>query len=335
MRRCFDLARMAGKHVQSNPQVGAVIVHNGRIIGEGYHEHFGSAHAEVNAIHSVSAEDRRLLTEATIFVSLEPCNHVGKTGPCTNAILDAGIRKVVVSCLDPSPIMAGKSILFLQSKGIDVAVGLSNDDGTTLIKPFIANLQLRPYVVLKWAQSSDGFIGRQGERIQLSGESSSIMTHKWRSKVDGILVGKKTVVTDNPSLTTRQWIGENPLRVVLDTNLHLTQDSMVFSDGFPTLVINEIETSSKGSVRFLKVDNIIDIKAWLQILYHQGIYRLLVEGGAEVLQSFIDAKMWDEARIFTCPSPLMDGIKAPSIVLQSVEHIAIDRDILNIGYRND
>jgi diaminohydroxyphosphoribosylaminopyrimidine deaminase / 5-amino-6-(5-phosphoribosylamino)uracil reductase len=335
MQRCFDLARMAGKYVKANPQVGAVIVHDDRIIGEGYHQVYGSAHAEVNAINSVAVHDRHLLTDATIYVSLEPCNHTGKTGPCTQAIIAASIPHVVISCLDPNPQMSGISVSLLMSHGIDVQVGICDKNGNILIRPFVANLESRPYIILKWAQSIDGYIGQQNKKMWLTSEPSSVLTHRWRSEVDGLLVGKNTVLVDDPSLTTRHWVGESPTRILLDTSLEIVSKAAWLSNDLPTIVINQVESRVDGNIQFIKVQNVRNVKEWLPILFDLGIYRLMVEGGGEVMKSFIDQNLWDEVRILTSPKVLYSGIAAPLMSLSSPISTPIGKDLLTIAYRHD
>ncbi len=335
MQRCFDLARMAGKHTKSNPQVGAVIVYNGRIIGEGYHQVYGEAHAEVEAIRSVKNPDKQYLRDATIYVSLEPCNHTGKTGPCTDAILESGIMKVVVSVLDPSPEMSGKSIKLLQSKGVDVRFSICETKGKSLIKPFCTNLNKRPYVILKWAQTADGFIGVKGQEIQISKPTTFMLTHRWRSEIDGILVGKNTVLSDDPKLNARHWVGESPMRIVLDSELEIPASANIYSDGQPTIMINHLKNVVIDNVTYLKVDNTKDINSWLPLLYGMGIYKLMIEGGSEILQAFINQQMWHEARLIKSKVLLQEGIKAPIIHLSNIQSTELYDDLIEIGYPYD
>jgi diaminohydroxyphosphoribosylaminopyrimidine deaminase / 5-amino-6-(5-phosphoribosylamino)uracil reductase len=335
MQRCFDLARLAGKFTKSNPQVGAVIVYKNRIIGEGYHHVYGDAHAEVDAIRSVKNIDQQYLSQSTIYVSLEPCNHTGKTGPCTSAILESGIKKVVISTLDPSPTMSGKSVELLMSQGLDVKYGICENEGKALIAPFQVNLKHRPYVILKWAQSADGYIGVEGKEIQISDQTTSILTHRWRSEVDGILVGKNTVLSDDPELNTRNWEGESAIRIVLDSMLEISASANVIKDGRPTIIINHLKNEVVNNVTYLKVDNTKDIDSWLPILYDFGIYKLMVEGGSEVLNTFLAQSMWHEARIIKSKTLLYDGIKAPQIRMSNINTSQFYKDSIEIGYPND
>jgi len=317
MQRCFDLARLAGKAVKSNPQVGAVIVHNDTIIGEGYHKKFGGPHAEINALNSVGEADKKLLNESTLLISLEPCCIDRKTPPCTNAIVESGIKKVIFSVKDPNPEVAGKSIKILEDHGITVSHGLLEKEGMKLIKPFKANLEDRPYVILKWAQSSDAYIGKRGKTISISNDYSKIMSHRWRSEVDAILIGYQTALVDDPQLNTRLWDGEDPLRVVLDPKGELPDNLHIYSDERPTLFINDKsngkELLANKEIVAISSENDDFIEQLLLTLYRKGINKLIVEGGTKTLYKFIDKNLWNEARIITNNQPLKSGIKAPYI----------------------
>ena len=316
IERCIQLARNGLYNTPPNPMVGAVIVHNDRIIGEGYHIRYGEGHAEVNAIRSV--KDERLLKEATIYVSLEPCSHYGKTPPCADLIIRKGIPRVVIGCTDPFSLVAGRGIRKLQDAGLDVKVGVLEDKCRALIKPFtVFNIQKRPYVTLKWAESADGFMDicrTAGTPVLLSSPISSIYVHKQRAENKAILVGKNTALLDNPSLTTRKWYGNNPIRIVLDKDLTLPHSLKLFDGSSPTIVFNGKENRSIHNIKYIRLhfeDNIIP--QIMTSLFEQNIPSLLVEGGSVLLQSFIKSDCWDEIFIEHTPAILGKGIESPVI----------------------
>lgn len=314
MRRCFLLAEKAGKKVKSNPQVGAVLVHEDRIIGEGFHEIYGGPHAEVNAVNSVKDEDKALIKESTLYVSLEPCRITSKTPPCTDLILKNGIKKIVVSTTDPNPPMAGKSLLHLGAQGVDVTTGILEDDGQFLIAPFKQNLKKRPFITLKWAKSKDNFMGHQDKQVWLTNEYSKIAAHKIRAENDAIFIGTQTAVIDNPQLTTRLYPGSNPLRIVIDKDHKIPLSHHLLSDDYPTLALSQkvrsLENSSKKyiKVNFDKPDFLMHL---MQDLYEKGICRIMIEGGKRTLDGFIKNNLWDQAYIFKTAIELKKGIKAP------------------------
>lgn len=314
IRRCIQLAQNGMCNAAPNPMVGAVIVHKDHIIGEGYHARCGEAHAEVNAIRSV--KDEKLLKESTIYVSLEPCSHYGKTPPCADLIIRMGIPRVVVGCVDPFSLVAGKGIQKLKEAGVEVTVGVLEEECRKLIRRFITfNLQKRPYITLKWAESADGFIDvirEEGEPIILSTPITSMYVHKQRAEHQAILVGRRTALLDNPSLTTRNWYGKNPLRLVIDRKLTLPPNLKLFDGETPTWVFTEIDKEAKDSLIYRKIDFHKDILPQiLETLYESKIQSLLVEGGTHLLQSFIDAGLWDEVYTEYSDKALGNGIKAP------------------------
>lgn len=321
MRRCFELARLAGSATSPNPRVGAVLVADDKILSEGYHQRFGGAHAEVIALNKVASKDLHLLTRATLFVSLEPCNFQGKTPPCTELIIKHRIAKVVVSCQDPNPKVAGKGIAQLRNAGIEVETGLLAAEGRALLNGFwYGQLYQRPKVLLKFAQSADGFMGREDRQVWLTNPYSRRLVHQWRSEVDAILVGTNTVAVDDPVLNTRFHFGQSPLRVVLDRKLRLSPSAKVFNGKEKTLLVTEADNAaSKGFVHpSLKVwQTTFDasfIERLLRHLYEkENCCHLLVEGGARILQSFIDRGHWEEARIFRSSKHLETGIVAPEV----------------------
>lgn len=316
IRRCIQLARNGMCNAAPNPMVGAVIVHNDRIIGEGYHARCGEGHAEVNAIRSV--KDESMLRESTIYVSLEPCSHYGKTPPCADLIIRKGIPRVVVGCVDPFSLVSGRGIQKLKDAGIDVKVGILENECRKLIKRFITfNTQQRPYITLKWAESADGFIDinrKEGQPVVLSTPITSMYVHKQRAEHHAILVGRKTALLDNPSLTTRNWYGKNPVRLVIDKELTLPASLKLFDGSTPTWVFTALDKASTPQVTYFKLDFSQSILPQiLQKLYENKLQALFVEGGSQLLQSFIDEELWDEIYVEHAVKILGDGIKSPVI----------------------
>lgn len=316
MRRCIQLAQNAMCSAAPNPMVGAVIVWNGKIIGEGYHIRCGEAHAEVNAIRSV--KDPSLLKHSTIYVSLEPCSHYGKTPPCADLIIEKQIPRIVIGCRDPFAQVAGRGIQKLVDAGREVTVGVLEEECRHLIRRFVTFHTLhRPYVTLKWAESADGYIDvcrEDGKPVILSSPLTSMLVHKKRAEHAAILVGTNTARLDNPSLTVRQWYGRSPVRIVLDRKQTLSPDLRLFDGSVPTLVFTDSSRPPLTNVEFIPVDYQGDIlPQLLQILYERNLQSLLVEGGRELLQSFINAGLWDEVFIEKCPQLLHSGVKSPEM----------------------
>jgi len=316
LNRCIIIAKRAGKAVQNNPQVGAILVHDNRIIGEGYHKAYGSAHAEVNVIANVDESDKQLISKSTLYVSLEPCNHQGKTGPCTDLIIRHQIPKVVIGSRDPNDNVESNGLEKLRSKGIEVVL-LDLESTKQLIRPFtLGSLQKMPYVILKFAQSKDFYIGKEGTQIAISNKYSQHLVHKWRSEIDGIMVGTNTVLTDNPKLTNRLHPGDSPIRIILDKSDKIDSNYHVNSDKHTTWIYR----------------NSKDLKALLGDLHKRGISRLMIEGGATLLKSFIKANLWHEARIITADTYLNEGIKAPTIRGKLIHKTPIGSDTLSVVY---
>lgn len=316
IHRCIELASNGLCNAAPNPMVGAVIVHNGKIIGEGYHARCGEGHAEVNAIRSV--KDESLLKESTIYVSLEPCSHYGKTPPCADLIISKGIPRVVVGCIDPFSQVSGRGIQKLRDAGIDVTVGVLEDECKNLIRRFVTfNTRKRPYITLKWAESADGFIDinrENGSPVVMSTPITSMYVHKQRAEHKAILVGRKTALLDNPSLTTRNWYGANPLRLVIDRTLSLPSNLRLFDHTTPTLVFTEREKTAEENLEYITLDFSKDILPQiLTVLYERKIQSLLVEGGTTLLQSFIDTELWDEIFVEHSAKVLGEGVKSPVI----------------------
>lgn len=321
MARCLQLAACGRAGAAPNPMVGAVIVHNGTIIGEGYHRQCGGPHAEVNAIAAV--EDERLLRESTMYVSLEPCAHYGKTPPCADLIVSKGIPRVVIGCRDSYAEVDGKGIQKLRAAGIEVTIGVLEQECRELNRAFFTyHSKQRPYITLKWAQSTDGYIdalreeGEAHEPVKFSTEESAMRVHRLRALSDAILVGRRTAVLDNPSLTTRLWPGKSPLRLVIDRKGVLDKGLRLFDNTSKTAVFTEVLRDFEGldKVEQVVVDFEGDVLAQItEYLYKNKVQRLLVEGGSQTLQRFIDAGLWDEAYIEWAPIMLGDGVKAPEI----------------------
>lgn len=315
MMRCIQLAKNGRLGAAPNPMVGAVVVCNGRIIGEGYHAKCGEAHAEVNAIASV--KDKQLLRKSTIYVSLEPCAHYGKTPPCANLIVEKGIPRVVVGCRDPFSKVAGKGIKILQDAGCEVVVGVLEKECWALNKAFFTvQLKHRPFITLKWAQSADGYLDVEregGEPVILSSPLTQMLAHKRRAEHQAIMVGTRTALLDNPSLSVRAWCGPQPLRIVIDRQLSLPRHLKLFDGTQPTLVVTEKDEPIAGCDIF-QVDFSRSILPQIMVeLMRRNIQSLLVEGGASLLQSFLDEGIWDEAYVEHCPQVLTHGVLSPNI----------------------
>lgn len=330
MRRCFELARRADLDIKSNPPVGAVLVHDNEIIGEGWHKKYGEDHAEVVCLKSVQKRDISRIKEATLYVSLEPCFHHGKTPPCVNLILEKKIQKVIISCQDPTPKVGGKSIQLLKSKGVQVITDVLASQGQQLIRPFYINhTKDRPFVTIKFAKSSDNFIGKVGKQVWLSNSYSRILAHKLRAENDGILVGSNTILADNPTLTTRLFSGASPLRTVLDPTAKTLGDFTIWTDSNNTLLVTDINTSNLNTPKnVLKVNYKDGLKPILKSIYNQGVTKLLVEGGAQTISHFLSENLWDRAFIINTSSKLYDGIKAPNIEGRLLSKMELNRDII-------
>ncbi len=316
LERCVIIAKRAGKSVKSNPQVGAVLVCNDRIIGEGYHESYGSAHAEVNAISNVVEADQNLIGQSTLYVSLEPCNHTGKTGPCTDVIIKHKIQHVVIAYRDPNNSVKSDGILKLESAGVKVDL-IETIEAKNLVRPFeVASLNMIPYVILKFAQSKDFFLGKKGEQVWISNNYTQHLVHKWRSEIDGIMVGKNTVLTDNPKLTNRLYNGDSPIRIIPNGGAQINEKFHVKSDGGETWFYEDTS----------------DLRVLLKDLYKRGINRLMIEGGAQMINSFVNESLWHEARIITGNKQLNNGIKAPVIKGKLISSQSLADDLIQIVY---
>lgn len=327
MKRCLEIAKNGLGNTRPNPAVGAVIVHNNIIIGEGYTSKYGGPHAEVNAIRSVT--DKSLLKNATIYVTLEPCSHHGKTPPCSDLIINNKIPHVVIGCVDDNKKVAGKGIAKLEKNSVNVTLGILENECKTHHKRFFTfHNKKRPYIILKWAETSDKFIApftkNEQKPVWITNTRSRQLVHKWRAEEQAILVGTHTVTQDNPSLTTRDWTGENPIRFVIDKDEKLPKNLNIFNDEAKTVILsNKNIDFSKNSVKQI-----------CDVLFENNINSVIIEGGAKTLQSFIDENLWDEVRVFTGGVSFKKGIKAPDFLGKLISEEKIITDTLKI-YTND
>lgn len=313
MLRAMELARLGIGRVSPNPQVGCVIVYDGKIIGEGWHQKYGEPHAEVNAIRAVT--DQSLLSQSTVYVNLEPCSHHGKTPPCADLLIEKKIRKVVMANRDSNPLVGGNGIRKLTEAGIEVATGVLEAEGRELNKRFFTFIEKqRPYIILKWAQTADGFIARSNyESKWVSHELARQFVHKMRSEEDAVLVGTRTAAHDNPQLSVRDWTGRNPVRVVLDRFLRLSEKLQVFDRTQLTLLYNVLKHEEHENLALVRVEETSFVKNVVQDLYHRKIQSVIVEGGTQTLQLFIEAGLWDEAIVIISNRSFEKGISAPAV----------------------
>lgn len=335
MLMCLWLAEKGLGHVAPNPMVGCVIVHTEKgIIGEGYHQRYGEAHAEVNAINSVT--DKGLLKDSTLYVNLEPCSHYGKTPPCCDLIIEYKIKRIIIGCLDSNPLVAGKGIEKLRNTGIEVITDILRDECRELNKRFFTfHEKKRPYVILKWAQTTDGFISKllpfTKQENHITNNESDKLVHAWRAQEQAILVGTNTALFDNPSLTVRLAEGKNPLRVLIDRELKVPASNNIFSKNAETIVFTEKNQNNINNVHYYRIDftrNIIP--QILNILFNQKILSVIIEGGTHTLENFISQGLWDEARVLTGTIQFKEGIKAPYIKINKSSVQMIEGDKLTI-----
>ena len=315
MARCLALAALGEGFTAPNPMVGAVLVADKRVIGEGYHELFGSAHAEVNCIRSVKPADESLIEKATLYVSLEPCAHHGKTPPCADLIISRKIPKVVLGCLDPNPLVQGRGVNMLRAAGVSITLGVLENECKAVNRRFFTyHRYRRPYIILKWAQSFDRFLAGTGQKpTKISNPYTDRIVHKWRSREAAVLVGSGTAFSDNPQLTVRNWKGPQPLRIVLDRNLGLPGNLHLFDRQIRTIVFNNLKEEENINLHFVKLDPAeMPLAGVLAALYGLHINSLLVEGGAKLLNEFISEGLWDETRIITNEEmQIKEGLSAP------------------------
>ncbi|WP_420553217.1 bifunctional diaminohydroxyphosphoribosylaminopyrimidine deaminase/5-amino-6-(5-phosphoribosylamino)uracil reductase RibD [Tenacibaculum aiptasiae] len=344
IKRCLELAEKGIGTARPNPSVGAVVVYQDRIIGEGYTSAYGGNHAEVNAIHAVKNKEQ--LKEATIYVTLEPCSHYGKTPPCADLIVRSQIPNVVIGCIDTNSLVAGKGVERLRKAGCSVTVGMLEKECKEQHKRFFTvQNKKRPYIILKWAETNDGFVAPmtkdEQKPVWISNQYSQQLVHKWRSEEHAILVGTNTVIADNPSLTARSWTGHNPIRIVLDKNLRISQEANVFDGNVKTILVTETReeerqiSEEKENVIYEEIDFKTNIPQQIcEVLQKHHIQSVIVEGGTKTLQTFIDAELWDEARVFVGNTEFGNGVKAPEIKGKIINKESIDNDVLKI-YLND
>jgi len=333
IQRTFELAQLGVGSVSPNPRVGCVIMKEGEVIGEGWHRKFGEAHAEVNAVASVA--DKTKLKGSTVYVNLEPCSHFGKTPPCSEMLIHHGVKRVVISTLDTNSLVGGEGIKKLREARIEVLTGVLEREGRELNKRFFTHHEKqRPFIILKWAQTSDGFIAHSNyESRWISSEFSRQLVHKWRSEEDAVLVGTKTAAHDNPNLTVRDWTGSNPTRLVIDRFLRLSDKLNLFDRSAPTVCFNLLKHEEHLNLKLVRLDEknfITELLAWL---HKENIQSVLVEGGSQTLSFFINSGMWDEARVFTSTRSFYKGIKSPSLIGDLVWREQISTDLLQIYQR--
>ncbi|MBQ4821189.1 bifunctional diaminohydroxyphosphoribosylaminopyrimidine deaminase/5-amino-6-(5-phosphoribosylamino)uracil reductase RibD [Aquimarina sp. MMG016] len=340
IKRCVQLAKNGFGTTYPNPLVGSVIVHNNKIIGEGWHYQAGKPHAEVNAINSVS--DESILKDATIYVSLEPCSHYGKTPPCSDLIIEKGIKKVVIGTIDPFAKVCGAGIQKLMNAGCDVVVGVLEKECQELNKRFFTfHTKKRPYIILKWAETLNGFIAPESmpERkpIWITNLYSRQLVHKWRAEEQAIVVGSKTVIKDNPKLTIRDWAGQHPIRIVIDRSDQIPEDSAILDQTVKTIIITSSKHKKESSNQLIyenvNSDNNL-IEEVCAILYKHDIQSVIIEGGAKTLQAFINQNVWDEARVFIGKTSFGSGIKAPILKRDLISEDKIMDDTLRIYYND-
>ena len=342
MLRCIQLGKKGLGNTAPNPMVGSVIVYNDKIIGEGHTSAYGGSHAEVNAINSVT--DTSLLKEATIYVTLEPCSHYGKTPPCADLILQKQIKTVVIGTLDPHEKVAGKGIKRLKEAGCAVITSVLEEECKEHHKRFLTyHVKKRPYIILKWAETSDGFIApdnslrkKKPEPFWITNSYSRQLVHKWRSEEQAILVGTNTAIQDNPKLDTRSWKGKNPIRIVLDRNLKINKNSFLLDNSIKTIVFTEKTAfSNTTNTQYYNIPfNTLLPQHICEVLFSLNITSVIIEGGSKTLLTFINSKLWDEARIFRGINNFGTGTKAPSISGRKLQTTQIDTDQL-ILLKND
>ena len=313
MRRCLVLAQKSIGQTYPNPMVGAVVVSNGKIIGEGWHQRAGTAHAEVNALAKLEKKD---LVDATLYVNLEPCSHHGKTPPCCDLVLSKGIKKVIIGAIDPNPKVAGRGIAALKANGVEVISGVLEEACLELNKRFYCfHNKKRPYIILKWSQTANGYIApandKKGKVFWISDADSQQLAHRWRAEEHAILVGRKTVDNDNPLLTTRKWTGSNPIRLVIDPNNSIHDNALILNGDAKTVVFNFNLNKKEANINWVaiqKTEVLKDVMNWCRV---NEIQSVIVEGGAETIKGFLSNNLWDECRIIEAEKLIEKGVKAP------------------------
>jgi diaminohydroxyphosphoribosylaminopyrimidine deaminase/5-amino-6-(5-phosphoribosylamino)uracil reductase len=339
MQQALDLAKKGWPQVAPNPMVGCVIVKQDEIVASGYHQQFGGPHAEVVAISQLPPG--LPTADCILYVTLEPCSHTGKTPPCADLIIQKGVKQVVVATKDPNPLVAGQGIKKLEEAGIHVITGILEKEARELNKRFVTFYEKRrPYYILKWAQTADGFVSRipihNKEENTISGKEAQTMVHRLRAETMGIMVGKNTVLTDNPLLTTRLVPGKNPVRIFIDRNLQVPADFNIYNTEAPTIIFNELKEEEEGHLRFIRLDFKGDLLDQIsRHLYQLGIQSVLVEGGPFLLNDFIHKDLWDEALVFQNPDLYFkEGIKAPEFALKNTFEL-VGNDKLYHHFKNE
>ncbi len=337
MKRCLELAGHGLGHTRTNPLVGCVIVHNDRIIAEGYHHEYGGPHAEVNAIRRVT--DKSILKSSTLYVNLEPCSHFGKTPPCSTLITNLEIPRVVIANSDPFPSVSGQGIAALKKANIEVSVGILEEEGSFLNRRFLTfHREKRPYIILKWAQTADGFIDvlrKPGDPVGvhwITDEVARTLVHKWRSEESGLMAGTNTIIADNPKLNVRRWTGNSPLRITFDRNGRIPENASILDNSQDTLVFSCLQEKYSGKTQCVLIDHDYSLQDILAELYEQKVLSVMVEGGRKIHQAFIDEGLWDEARVFRGKMNFSEGVKAPLMDGEPGEIIDFQGSELDIYY---
>ena len=326
----MQLAKKADRRTNPNPKVGAVLVCDDVIIGEGYHRKSGGPHAEVNCVQSVAMENQSKIKQSTMYVTLEPCSHFGKTPPCSDLILDNKIKRVVIGCPDPFPLVNGTGIQKLKTHGVEVDCLEENEEFEHLIAPFKTfHLLKRPYIMLKWAESADGYIGQQGIQVPISHPEVQMLVHDWRSEFEAIMVGTQTVITDNPQLTNRWSDLPSPLRCIPDRSLRIPTTAKIFKADAKTLVWNEQKARMEEHVEYAKLKD-FTVSSFISDLYERGIMNVMIEGGRQLLRNFIEAGLWDEARVITSSRRLNSGIRAPFLSGNLIHRQEFTEDVITV-----
>jgi len=330
MQRALELAALGRGRVSPNPMVGCVIVYEGQIIGEGWHQQYGQAHAEVNAVNAV--KDPSLLSESTVYVTLEPCAHYGQTPPCADMLVRHQVKKVVIGAVDSNPLVGGKGIEKLKKAGIEVISGiLEGRCRDQNVRFFTSIEEKRPYIILKWAQTADGFVARSNyDSKWISNTQSRQLVHQWRAEEDAILVGTNTAKYDDPRLNVRGVEGTDPVRVVIDRQLKLDRALTLFDQSQPTIVYNLRQDEEHTNLDFVQLEEAYFLERLLADLHQRKIQSVIIEGGAGILNAFIQSGLWDEARVFTSKTEFGEGIEAPSIQGDVKERLDIEGDELVI-----
>lgn len=336
MQRAIELAQLADANIYPNPFVGAVIVHEEQIIAEGYHQKYGGAHAEVNAVNAIL--DKAVLKNCTIYVTLEPCAHHGKTPPCADLIIEHQFKRVVIGTKDPFALVNGAGIERLKNAEIEVCTGVLEEKCAALNKRFLTfHREKRPYIVLKWAESKDGFIAPEkqhiGQALKITGELAHLRVHEQRAQEHAILVGRKTIALDNPKLNVRSINAPSPIRFVIDPDLHLGPDFQIFNDGQPTHILNLMKEKSDDQLVYHQLAN-MQVQTICKKLYDLGILSIYIEGGAFTIQKFINAELWDEAYRFVGSIQLQTGLKAPNLKHIISKSYSFEKDELQYFIKN-